>query len=78
MTTANKNPTNFGRGSVKKTTFRIHVWDFVNIGAINDALDDARASQKKRGIAADISYRCKSITPDGDIVLTATHLVEKY
>jgi len=58
------------------TTFQIHLWNFIDVAAINDALDEAREAQKKRGIAADIHYRCKSITPNGDLVLVATHDVE--
>lgn len=60
-------------GNMKKR-FWINIWDFVDIDAVNNALDEA---VENKFCPSDIKYECVEIKRDGRLQLVADFIKEK-
>jgi hypothetical protein len=61
-----------------KHKFTIDIWRVVDIGEINEALDEDMTKKKKKHIATDIYYRCLKVNKDGRLTLEANYTPEEY
>lgn len=60
--------------AIKKTKFKINIWDYLDMEQINEELDKQTEKEGKDfGIATDISYKCLKITKDGKLILEANY-----
>ena len=51
--------------------FKFNIWDYFNIEAINNELDESLENNKIIGYAADIGYECIGVEKDGTISIKA-------
>lgn len=55
-----------------KKKFKINLWDYLNIEEINNALDETM----KKGIPADIHYKCLKVSKHGTLEIEASFKLE--
>ncbi len=53
----------------EEKTFKIRLWDFVDIEQINEQLDKLL---RYKFVASDINYKCLEVSKSGELTLKAT------